>query len=63
MTAGMIDSVTDFNRIHPHEVLRFIIPHRVKLLLADWTRLVSESRVRRSGNVLFLWISSRKGGG
>lgn len=63
MTAGMIDPVTDFNRIHPHEVLRLIIPHCIKLLLADWTGLVSESRVRRSGNVLFLWISSRKGSG
>ena len=63
MTASMIDPVTDFNCIHPHEVLRLIIPHRVKLLLAYWTRLVSESRVRGSGNVLLLWISSRKGSG
>ena len=63
MTASMIDPITDFNCIHPHEVLRLIIPHRVKLLLAYWTRLVSESRVRGSGNMLLLWISSRKGSG
>ena len=60
MTASMIDSVPNFHRIHPYEILNFIIPYHIKLLLANGTWLIGERWVGRYWNVLILRVGRGK---
>ena len=58
MAASMINSVPNFYRIHPYKILNLIVPHHIKLLLADGTRLVGKRWVGWYGNVLVLGVGS-----
>ena len=54
----MIYSIPNFHRIHPHKILNLVIPNHIKLLLANRTRLVSESWIGWYRDVLVLGICS-----
>lgn len=58
MAASMIYSIPNFHRIHPHKILNLVIPNHIKLLLANRTRLVSESWIGWYRDVLVLGICS-----
>lgn len=52
----MVRPPPDSNRIHPHRLLRLLVPHSLELLLADRTRRVRERRIKRDRDPLFFWI-------
>lgn len=59
MTTSMVHPRSYLNSIHPHKVLRFIVPRHYKLLLTNWTRQVSESGISWDGNVFVFRVFFR----